>query len=61
MGDVYYYTALPQGGEGRGVGRKGKTFPFPFLFLGDTEATPGVESSVSAQEAGDFGAGLKFS
>lgn len=40
---------------------KGKTFPFSFLFLGDTEATAGVESSVSAQEAGDVGAVIKFS
>lgn len=31
MGDVYYYTALPRGGEGRGVERKKQNIPFPFL------------------------------
>lgn len=28
MGDVYYYTALPQGGEGRGVGRESQNILF---------------------------------
>ena len=49
-GDVYYYTALPQGGEGRereGWGERSKTFPSPFLFCAYTEATQGVESFVS--------------
>lgn len=64
MGDVYYYTALPQGGEGRGVGReRGKTFPFPFLFFAYTEATQGVESFVSllaaVEEAGEVVIALK--
>lgn len=27
-GDVYYYTAQPQGGEGRGVGRERQNIPF---------------------------------
>lgn len=27
MGDVYYYTELPQGGEGRGVGRERQNIP----------------------------------
>lgn len=34
MGDVYYYTALPQGGEGRGVGRERQNIPFPLPLLG---------------------------
>lgn len=33
MGDVYYYTALPQGGEGRGVGRERQNIPFPLPLL----------------------------
>lgn len=63
MVDVYYYTALPQGGEGRGVGRERKTFPFPFLFFAYTEATQGVESFVSllaaAEETGEVVVALK--
>lgn len=33
MGDVYYYTALPWGGEGRGVGKKEQNIPFPLPLL----------------------------
>lgn len=33
MGDVYYYTALPRGGEGRGVERKRQNIPFPLPLL----------------------------
>lgn len=33
MGDVYYYTALPGGGEGRGVGTERQNIPFPLPLL----------------------------
>lgn len=33
MGEVYYYTALPRGGKGRGVGRKRQNIPFPLPLL----------------------------
>lgn len=51
MGDVYYYTVLPQRGEG-GWGEGGKTFPFPFYFFAHTGGTQGVESFVSLRAAG---------
>lgn len=34
MGDVYYYIALPQGGEGRGVEKERQNIPFPLPLLG---------------------------
>lgn len=49
MGDVYYYTVLPRGGEEDGWGERGKTVPFPFYFFPYTGDTPGVESRRAAR------------
>lgn len=32
-GGIYYHTALPQGGEGRGVGTERENIPFPLPLL----------------------------
>lgn len=60
MGDVYYYTALPQGGEGRGVGREAKHSLSPSSSLATQKPHRGAKSFVSAvEEAGDVGFVLK--
>lgn len=58
MGDVYYYTALPQGGEGRGVGRERQNIPFslPLLCLYRSH-TGGGELCLSAGSPAGGGGG----
>lgn len=57
-GDVYYYTALPQGGEGRererGVGREKQNIPFslPLLCLYRSHTGGGELCLAAAGEAG---------
>lgn len=55
MGDVYYYTALPRGDEGRGAERKRQNIPFPLPLLLPIQKPHRGWRALSPEEGGEGG------